>query len=179
MVSHPRIMLNLIAHGGETVHFPICPILETFPVVGLTHHPMIDHYPVSRKVLKIGALTVHIGLPIQKPHLLNAKDLVSWLPKFKPVRLIKKKSGLLAANLSPLPTDRMRSYQINLPPIEQRVTWVLPKSLQSMKVIGEVLLGHKKSLLAVTYHVSLIMHEYHFMTLTFQQLVTQLLQPHN
>jgi hypothetical protein len=75
VASYLRIMLNLIAHGGVTVHFLTCPMPETFPVVGLTHHPMIDHYPVSRKVLKIGALAVH--LENQKPHLSNAKVLVS------------------------------------------------------------------------------------------------------
>ena len=74
---HLRIMLNLITHGGVTVHFLICPIPETLPVVGLTHHPMTDRYPVSRKVLKIGALAVHLELPNQKPHLSNAKALVS------------------------------------------------------------------------------------------------------
>jgi hypothetical protein len=75
--SHLRIMLNLIIHGGVTVHFLIFPIPETLPVVGLTHHPMTDHYPVSRKVLRIGALAVHLELPIQKPHFSNAKALVS------------------------------------------------------------------------------------------------------
>ena len=105
VVSHLRIMLNLITHGGVTVHFLICPIPETFPVVGLTHPPMTDHYPVSRKVLKIGALPVHFELPNQKPHLLNVKALVSRLPILKPVWLIKKMFGPLAANLSPLPTD--------------------------------------------------------------------------
>ena len=77
VVCHPRIMLNLITRGGVTVLFLICPIPETLPVVGLTHHPMIDHYPVSRKVLKIGVLAVLLELPNQKPHLLNAKALVS------------------------------------------------------------------------------------------------------
>ena len=69
-------MLNLIIHGGVTVHFQICLIPETLPVVGLTHHhPMIDHYPVSRKVPKIGALAVH--LENLKPHLSNAKAPLS------------------------------------------------------------------------------------------------------
>ena len=157
MVSHLRIMLNLITHGGVTVHFLICPIPETLPVVGLTHHPMTDHYPVSRKVLKIGALAV-LELPNQKRHLSNAKAQVSWLLKLKPGWLIKKKFGPLAADLSPLPTDRTRSYRVNLPLIEQRATWDPPKSPQSMKVIGEVLLGHKKSQHGATYHVGLITH---------------------
>jgi hypothetical protein len=77
VVSHLRIMPNLITHGGVTVHFLICPMPETLLVVGLTHHPMTDYYPVSRKVLKIGALAVHLELPSQKPHLSNAKALVS------------------------------------------------------------------------------------------------------
>ena len=158
MVSHLRIMLNLIAHGGVTVHFLICPIPEMLHVVGLIHHPMIDHYPISQKVLKIGALAGPLEVPIQRPHPSNAKALVSRLPKLNPVRLIKKKFGPLAANLNPLPMDRTRSYQVNLPLIEQRVTWVLSKSLQSMKVIGEVLLGRKKYLLAAMYHVGLIKH---------------------
>ena len=158
VVSHLRIMLNLTTHGGVTVHFLICPIPETLHVVGLTQHPMTDPYPVSRKVLTIGALPVHFELPNQKPHLSNVKALVSRLPILKPVRLIKKMFGPLAANLSLLPTVRTRSYQVNSPLIEQRVIWVLPESLQSMKVIGEVLLGPKKSLHAATYHVGLIIH---------------------
>ena len=155
LVSHLRIMLNLITHGGVTVHFLI---QETLPVVGLTHYPTTDNYQVSRKVLTTGALTV--DLPNQKLHLSNAKALVSRQPKLKPVWLIRKKFGSLAANLSPFPTDRTRSYQLNLLLIEQRVTWVLPKikSPQSMKVIGEVLLGPKKFLHAATYHVGLIIH---------------------
>lgn len=61
---------------------------------------------------------------------------------------------------------------------EQRVTWVLPKSLQLMKVIGEVLPGHKKSHHAATYHVGLII--YHFIVmLTFRKPVARRLQPHN
>ena len=71
-------MLNLITHGGVTVRCLIYPILETLPVVGLIHHPMTDHYPVSRKVLKIGALAVHLELlNHQMPHLSNTKARVS------------------------------------------------------------------------------------------------------
>ena len=72
--SHPRIMRNLIAHGGVMVRCLICPILERLPVVGLMHHPMTDHYLVSRKVLKIGALAVHENL---MPHLSSTRALVS------------------------------------------------------------------------------------------------------
>jgi hypothetical protein len=103
VVSRLRIVPNSITHGGVTVRCLIYPIPEMLPVVGLTHLPTTDRYPASRKVLKIGALAVLLEFPNQMPLLSNAKVLV--LPILKSVRLIKRRFGPLAANLSPLPTD--------------------------------------------------------------------------
>lgn len=97
VVPHLKIVPNLITHGGATVHCPIC------PVVVLMHHPMTDHYPVSRKVLKTGALNVSLEVPNQISHLSNVKVLVLLL-KLRSVRPIKKRFGPLVANSSP-PTD--------------------------------------------------------------------------
>ena len=155
VVPRLRIVLNLTTHGGVTAHYLICPIPGTLLVVGLTHHSMTDHYPVSRKVLKIGVIAVHLESLNQMPHLSNAKVLDSLLPNLRLVWLIKKRFGPLAANLSPPTMHWTKSYPVNLARFEQRVTWVPPKSLQSMTVIGEVLLGHKKSQCAVMYHVGL------------------------
>ena len=157
VVSYLRIVLNLITHGDVTAHCRICPIpeTETLPAVGLTRHPMTDCCPLTRKVLRIGALVVRFELTNRMHHLSNAKVLIYCLLKHNPVRPIKKRFGPWVANLSPLPP---RSYQVNSACLEQKVTWVLQRSLQLMKVIGEVLLGHKRFQHATTYHVCLVMH---------------------